>query len=54
MAVSSAAKAKMQKGRVEALKAKRDKKEAAKARAAVAREARVGKKTAVAKTTPKK
>jgi hypothetical protein len=44
----------MQKGRVEAAKSKRAKKEAARARAAVAREARVGKKTSTAKATPKK
>jgi len=54
MAVNSAAKAAMQKGRIEAAKAKRNKKEAARARAQVAREARFGKKTGAAKATPKK
>ena len=55
MAVSTAAKTAMQKGRVETPKSKRAKKEAARARAAVAREARVGKKSATgAKATPKK
>ncbi|KAL2067020.1 hypothetical protein VTL71DRAFT_1444 [Oculimacula yallundae] len=44
----------MQKGRVEKAKSKKAKKEAAQARARVAREARVGKKPAGAKTTPKK
>jgi len=54
MAVNNAAKAAMQKGRVEKAKAKKSKKAAAQARAAVAREARFGKKTGANKATPKK
>jgi len=54
MAVSNAAKTAMQKGRVESAKARKNKKAAAQARAKVAREARVGKKAAATKATPKK
>jgi hypothetical protein len=54
MAVNNAAKAAMQKGRVEKAKAKKSKKAAAQARAAVAREARFGKKAGATKATPKK
>jgi len=53
MAMSAAAKAAMAKGREKTLQARKAKKEAARKRAAVAREARTGKKSP-AKSTPKK
>lgn len=54
MAMSAAAKAAMAKGREKTLQARKAKKEAARKRAAVAREARTGKKSPPAKSTPKK